>query len=147
MSKKTLRDPGDRVTAQRLRQSAMKAVDELSPAVGTSVACTAVGVSRATVYRHRQPKAAAATKPRPTPPRALSPDERQQALDVLHSELFIDQAPAETYAKILDQGTYLCSTRTMYRILKANRTPKLPLNHDFFEAIFDPLPRNADCRR
>ena len=99
----------------------MKAVDELSPAVGTSVACAAVGVSRATVYRHRQPKAAATTKPRPTPPRALSPDERQQVLEVLHSEPFIDHAPAETYAKLLDQGTYLCSTRTMYRMLKANQ--------------------------
>jgi len=99
----------------------MKAVEELAPAVGTSVACDAVGVPRATVYRHRQPKAAAIPKPRPAPPRALSGEERKQVLDVLHSEPFADQAPAETYANLLDQGTYLCSIRTMYRILEANQ--------------------------
>ncbi len=42
-------------------------------------------------------------------------------LDVLHDEVFADKAPAETYAKLLDQGTYLCSIRTMYRILEANK--------------------------
>jgi putative transposase len=51
----------------------------------------------------------------------LSGEERRQVLDVLHSESFADQAPAETYAKLLDQGTYLCSIRTMYRILEANQ--------------------------
>lgn len=99
----------------------MKAVEELAPAVGTSVACAAVGVRRATVYRHRQPKTAAAPKPRPAPPRALSGEERRDVLEVLHSEPFAEKAPAETYAKLLDQGTYLCSIRTMYRVLKANQ--------------------------
>jgi putative transposase len=99
----------------------MKAVEELTPSVGTSVACDAIGVPRATVYRHRQPKAATAPKPRPAPPRALSGDERNRVLDVLHGEAFADKAPAETYAKLLDQGTYLCSIRTMYRILEANK--------------------------
>jgi putative transposase len=51
----------------------------------------------------------------------LSGDEREQVLDVLHSESFADQAPAETYATLLDQGTYLCSIRTMYRVLEANQ--------------------------
>ncbi len=99
----------------------MKAVEELTPSVGTSVACDAIGVPRATVYRHRQPKTSAAPKPRPAPPRALSGDERNRVLDVLHGEAFADKAPAETYAKLLDQGTYLCSIRTMERILKANQ--------------------------
>ena len=99
----------------------MKAVEELTPSVGTSVACDAIGVPRATVYRYRQPKAATAPKPRPAPPRALSGDERNYVLDVLHCEAFADKAPAETYAKLLDQGTYLCSIRTMYRILEANK--------------------------
>ena len=98
----------------------MKAVEELSPAVGTAAACTAIGVSRATAYRHRLPKADAAPKPRPTPPRALNGDERKRVLDVLHGEAFADKAPAETYAKLLDQGTYVCSIRTMYRVLEAN---------------------------
>ena len=118
---KNLRDAGDRTAAKRLRERAMKAVEELATSVGTSVACAAVGVPRATVYRHRRPKSAAAPKPRPVPSRALSGEERQQVLDVLHSESFADQAPAETYAKLLDQGTYLCSIRTMYRILEANQ--------------------------
>jgi len=98
----------------------MKAVEELSPTVGTAVACAAIGMPRATVYRHRSPKAAQPPKSRPAPPRALTADERQQVLDVLHSEPFADQTPAETYAKLLDQGTYLCSIRTMYRILEDN---------------------------
>jgi hypothetical protein len=99
----------------------MKAVEELTPSVGTSVACEAIGVPRATVYRHRLPKAAAAPKPRPAPPRALSGDERNRVLDVLHGEAFADKAPAETYAKLLDQGSYLCSIRTMELVLKANQ--------------------------
>jgi len=82
----------------------MKAVGELAPAVGTSVACAAIGVPRATVYRHRQSKAAVPLKPRPAPPRALSEEERRQVLDVLHSESFADHAPAETSAKLLDRG-------------------------------------------
>jgi putative transposase len=51
----------------------------------------------------------------------LSGDERNRVLDVLHGEAFADKAPAETYAKLLDQGTYLCSIRTMYRVLEANQ--------------------------
>ena len=99
----------------------MKAVEELTPSVGTSVACDAIGVPRATVSLHRLPKAATAPKPRPAPPRALSGDERKRVLDVLHDEAFADKAPAETYAKLLDQGTYLCSIRTMERVLEAKK--------------------------
>jgi putative transposase len=96
----------------------MKAVEELSPQVSTAMACRGLGVPRATLYRHRQPKPpVAATAPRPKPPRSLSGQERQQVLDVLHSEPFADQAPAEVYAALLDRGQYLCSIRTMYRIL------------------------------
>ena len=99
----------------------MKAVEELSLSVGTAVACEAIGVPRATVYRHRLPKTSAAPRPRATSPRALSGDERNRVLDVLHGEAFADKAPAETYAKLLDQGTYLCSIRTMYRVLEAKK--------------------------
>ena len=98
----------------------MKAVEELTPSMGTSVACEAIGVPRATVYRHRLPKTAAAPRPRAASPRAVSGDERNSVLAVLHGEAFADKAPAETYAKLLDQGTYLCSIRTMYRVLEAN---------------------------
>ena len=108
-SKKTLPetgpDPGDRVAAKRLRERAMKTVEELTASVGTAVACEAIGVPRATASLHRLPKTAVAPKPRPAPPRALSGDERNRVLDVLHGEAFADKAPAETYAKLLDQGT------------------------------------------
>ena len=50
-------------------------------------------------------------------PRALSDEERKKVLDVLHSERFVDSAPEEVYATLLDEQTYLCSPRTMYRIL------------------------------
>ena len=100
----------------------MNAIEELSPQVGTAAACRNLGVPRATLYRHRQSKPPEpATTPRPTPPRALSDQERQQVLDVLHSEPFADKAPAEVYATLLDQGQYLCSIRTMYRVLDSRQ--------------------------
>jgi len=96
----------------------MKAIEELVPTGTTAAACRSVGVSRATLYRRREPKPPATTaRPRPRPPRALSDQERGQVLDVLHSEPFADKAPAEVYAALLDQGRYVCSIRTMYRIL------------------------------
>ena len=52
--------------------------------------------------------------------RALSQAERQQVLEVLHSERFVDISPEETWATLLDEGAYLCSTRTMYRILASH---------------------------
>jgi len=100
----------------------MNAVEELGPHVGTAAACQSLGVPRATLYRHRQSRPPEpATTPRPTPPRALDEQERQQVLDVLHSEPFADKAPAEVYAELLDQGRYLCSIRTMYRILNSRK--------------------------
>ncbi len=96
----------------------MKAVEELAPQVNASAACRSLDVARATLYRHRRPKTVPASGSRcPSSPRALSDQERQQVLDVLHSEPFVDKAPAEVYAALLDQGRYLCSIRTMYRIL------------------------------
>jgi putative transposase len=76
--------------------------------------CDSVGVAPATYYRARQTPVVG---PRPAPPRTLSPDERQQVLAVLHEPRFIDCAPAQVYATLLDEGTYLCAERTMYRVL------------------------------
>ena len=95
----------------------MSAVPDLTPAVGMVAACAALGVNRATVYRRRRPRAMPA--PRPHPARALTPPERQAVLTQLHSPRFIDQAPAEVWATLLDEGHYLCSLRTMYRLLAA----------------------------
>lgn len=83
-----------------------------------NAACLALGVSLATYHRRqaatRQPYA---PSPRPTPARALGSDERQSVLDLMHGPAYGDSAPAEIYASLLDQGVYLCSIRTMYRIL------------------------------
>jgi len=93
----------------------MQTVTDLGPQLGVAPTCAALGVARATYYRHRQPRPAPA--PRPIPARALSPGERQAVLDVLHEPRFMDLAPAEVYATLLDEGRYLCSERTLYRIL------------------------------
>ncbi len=95
-------------------------VEELTPLIGTRPACRALGASPATVYRRRRPPEPTRTpKPRPAPERALTPPEREAVLGVLHSERFVDVSPEETYATLLDEDTYLCSTRTMYRLLAA----------------------------
>lgn len=85
-------------------------------------ACRALSVPRATYYaQHRQsPKPARSTPPRRPQPRALSPTERQTILDVLHSERFIDLSPREVYASLLDEGIYLGSVSTFYRILRSH---------------------------
>jgi putative transposase len=85
----------------------------------TSALCQSVGVVRATLYRRRRPMPASTPNPRQPSSRALVPAERQAVLDVLHSERFVDQSPAEVQATLLDEQTFLCSTRTMYRILDA----------------------------
>ena len=90
---------------------------ELASTVGTQAACRALGVSRATVYRRRRPYAPPA--PRPRPPRALTEGERHAILAELHHPRFVDRAPTEVYATLLDEGRYLCARRTMYRVLAA----------------------------
>jgi len=87
----------------------------LIPLVGIVAACVALGVSRARYYRAQKPKPA--PKPRPRPARALSDQERAQVLATLDSEPFMDKAPAQVYATLLEDGEYLCSERTMYRVL------------------------------
>ena len=101
----------------------MEAVVARPPAsVTTSDACVALGLSRATVYRRRTSLAQPTAKPqpRPTSHRALKAAERQVVLDLLREPRFADLAPSEVYATLLDEGTYHCSIRTMYRILNAN---------------------------
>lgn len=91
---------------------------ELAPVVGLVAACAALAVSRATFYRRQLPPAP--REPRPRPHRALPDDERANVLAVLNSERFADKAPAQVYAGLLDEEKYVCSVRTMYRILAAS---------------------------
>ena len=95
----------------------MAGVLSLVPVVGVLAACAALAMSRATFYRRRSPTPPAPA--RPTPARALSTDERAQVLAVLHSERFVDKAPRQVVAALLAEGHYLCSPRTMYRLLEA----------------------------
>jgi putative transposase len=94
-------------------------VKELAPVVGTRPACRVLGASVATVYRRRRPPEPRPGRPRPTPARALSDVEREAVLAELHSERFVDSSPAQAYATLLDEGQYLASERTMYRLLAA----------------------------
>ncbi len=93
------------------------AIMDIEPMIGTLPACRALGVSRAGVYRRRRPSRVREHRPRPASARALSEAERARVLEQLHSERFVDASPAEVWATLLDEGTYLASERTMYRIL------------------------------
>jgi putative transposase len=110
------------------------ALNYLIPIVGKSAACVALGVSRSTYYRDQKPRPP--QKPRPTPPRALTPDERAAVLATLDSDEFGDKAPRQVYAELLERKQYLCSWRTMYRILAAAdqvRERRLQRRHPTYE--------------
>jgi putative transposase len=98
------------------RGEVMNITASLAHEVGISPACNALDVSRAGFYRWRHPN-----EKEPScrlSPLALSFEERSDVLDVLHADRFIDKAPREIYAALLDEKSYLCSVRTMYRILE-----------------------------
>lgn len=110
--------------AARQRRAAQEATDEafaaLEPVLGVTEACAVSGKSRANVHRHRHP-APVVLGPRPAPashPAALSERERAEVLAVLRSPRFVDKAPAQVWATLLDEGLYLCSISTMYRLLR-----------------------------
>ena len=96
------------------------AATSLAQHVGVAPACRALGVSRARFYRHRRPSPGH-QQPRRTPARALDDTECERVLDVLASPRFVDRSPAEVVATLLDEGQYLCSERTMDRILAAGQ--------------------------
>jgi len=96
----------------------VKAALGLSRQVGVVPACRALGVSRATFYRHMRPKSGQ-QQPRKTPARALSGSEREGVREILYSPRFVDRSPGEVVATLLDEGRYVCSERTMYRVLAA----------------------------
>jgi len=103
----------------------MKIATSLSQDVGVKRACHALTVSRAGFYRWRNlSENAKPASVSALPPLALSREEQQRVLDALHEERFVDKAPQEVYASLLDEGTYLCSVRTMYRILEAHQEVK-----------------------
>lgn len=92
----------------------MQTTEELAPQAGIAPVCSALGVSRASLYRRRRPPMESR---RATPARALSEPERREVLEILHSDRFVDAPPAQVHATLLEEGSYLCSPRTMYRLL------------------------------
>jgi putative transposase len=93
----------------------MRTVREIAPTLSVAPTCAAFGVARSSYYRWLEPKG---QRPRRRSVRALSDEERQAVLDVLHEERFVDQPPAQVWARLVDHDQrYLCSIRTMYRIL------------------------------
>jgi len=113
----------------------MQTVTEMAPRLGVALTCAALGLPRATYYRGQQPRPE--PKLRPTPVRALPAEERKQVLAVLHEPRFVDLAPAEVYATLLDEDRYLCSERTFYRVLAENaevRERRDQLRHPHYAA-------------
>ena len=100
----------------------MEAAKKLAAIANWTQACLALGVARVSAYRFWKRKESPIQSREPfKPERSLSDAEKDQVLAVLHSERFVDIAPQEVYATLLDEGIYLCSVRTMYRILEGNR--------------------------
>ena len=95
------------------------AFDELVTVTSTKQACDVLGKPRASHYRRLRPARLGPPAPRPAPPNTLSEAERQHILTVLRSEDYCDLAPAQVWAQLLDDGVYLCSISTMYRLLSA----------------------------
>ncbi len=109
------REQVEAVTGERLA-----ALEEVT---STKRACELLGVSRATVLRRRRPPVLGPPPPRPArrpaPPNKLTEPEREHVGSVLRSDEYCDLAPAQVWARLLDIGIYLCSIRTMYRLLAA----------------------------
>ena len=111
----------------------MATVAEVGPRLGIAPTCHALAVPRATFYRRRRPQPV--PRPHRRAPRALTPVERAGVLAALHEPRFVDLAPAEIYATLLDEGRYLCSERTMYRLLEGAsevRERRDPLRHPVY---------------
>src|SRR5690349_8504977 len=104
-----------------------EAIGALRPLLGSvRAACRAAGRPQANHYRrHRQsPKPVKATAERRAQPRALSQAERDSVRALLNSEPFADKAPAAVYHELLDEGVYLASVSTMYRVLREHNEVK-----------------------
>jgi putative transposase len=94
------------------------AFTELETVTSTKQACDLLGKPRATHYRRLRGPVLGPPTPRPAPPNTLSEAERQHILAVLRSPEYCDLAPAQVWARLLDDGIYLCSISTMYRLLR-----------------------------
>jgi putative transposase len=92
----------------------------IEPLLGTKAACAAVGRPRATHYRALKPSRVTPKRPRPAPLNKLSEAEVSDVLGVLRSPRFVDCSPDQVYFTLLDEGSYMASVSSFYRILRAN---------------------------
>ena len=115
----------------------MKVTASLAEEVNVRQACSALAVPRASFYRWQDYEDDSCCEHRrPRSPLALSGKEETDVLEMLHAERFVDRAPHEIYNALLDEGNYLCSVRTMYRILEKNdevRERRNQLSHPHYE--------------
>lgn len=101
----------------------IEVVKEYSPALGVRNSCQILGIPRSSLYlAHRNQTRG--MRQRSTSPRAMRHEEKLMVLGKLNSAEYQDQSPREVYANLLDEGKYLCSWRTMYRILGENQEVK-----------------------
>ena len=112
---------GDPIDDAQGRELVMNAVRTLSVRVGVKPACVALRMNRSRYYRGQRPRI---HRPCLAPPLKLSPHEYHKAHSLLLCERFVDQAPASIVATLLDEGEYVCSERTMYRILSHHQQLK-----------------------
>ncbi|MFT7669421.1 MAG: putative transposase, partial [Planctomycetota bacterium] len=105
----------------------MTAVEKLAPHTDVAAACKSLGVPRASLYRQRRRDIPQSTRPPKPPPRKLTTAQRGRVLETLHSPRFVDKAPGEVYATLLDEGTYMCSERTMYRVLGESKEVRITI--------------------
>ena len=97
----------------------MQTIVAVKDRLGVAPACAAMGLALSSYYRQMHPRPARTT--RRIQARALSPLEREGALAMLHEPRFADLACGQIYTRLLDEGRYLCSERTLYRILEENK--------------------------
>ncbi len=99
----------------------IQVTEQLASEIGLTTACAVLNVPRSSVYRARQPQAGTSAPVKNLPVRQLSETEREIVHTTLNSERFQDCAPRQVYAALLDDGRYLCSVSTLYRILAENK--------------------------
>lgn len=99
----------------------MQIAEQEAPCLGVSETCQSLGLSRATYYRRRKKGSQAELQVKRRSPRKLKVEEEKRVLSSLTSERFMDRSVPEVHATLLDEGAYLCSVRTMYRILEKYR--------------------------
>lgn len=109
------------------------------PAISLSRACAALELSRATLHRKAQPARIKLPRSKPVSHRALSEEQRTAVLTVLHSPEYVDQPPREVYGTLLAEDTYLCSVRTMYRLLASRGESRE--RRDQRPAVHHPMPQ------